>query len=873
MRPRLSLVCLAVFPLVGAVAAEKVVHVHAFDAAAACAGAGFASWGGDKTGRAAFDAETGGLRLAWTNSVGRFALGKALDASVSNAVACADGFLTHVQLTLSARALGSLPLMRSRTALGSYSNVIGFRADGRDHVVRVRPGGFARAKGPFDAKGLHTFDIGVSGGSGDVTLKAVALVLSDARRPAPAPEVGVDDFRLFPEPRVFRPGAATFPLAGFAAPQGFGAGAGLATAWFAARTARFWGRPFAATNGLPIVFARADTPEGEAARARLALVRNFDRVRADGYAFAVRADGIDLVAADAAGLMNGARTLMDTLHLATGDAGPATARAVTVVDWPRLANRLFYLQLPTAADDGEAVTPSVLDDLFERFVYPARMNLVALDPGGRYRFACDPESGFRPGSWQPVDLTNMVDRLNGVAVKAVPFVMSPGHQWHSLLHGGRHMDLSENGDHQSLCVRNPKTYEALFARMAEVAGICAHNPGGASGFFYTGGDEVRWRERDKNGRACPRCQGVPRNELLLEHVVRVNDWCRARACDMLMCSDMYASQHNGFNEMKGALVADRLPKSVQLVHWSTLDWDELPLWQARGMKSWRVMTAYNDDPLGQTGLVGNGIAMYVDRWWLSNARGLSSEGYSPAAIALAGADGWGEPPAYPQSADDRLGTWGNYLMRRWSRKPIPQASARLAPVSLASSANATSPSSHDAARTAAGGVPVALVPGGAARVRVLAADGAPHALAVGRRASSLVFWQTAALEPADVAAFNGHTFNGNALFGLPVATWRVAYADGSETSFAVRYGWSVGDVDPCVNGSGHTPYGRYVGDARYAWADAEGRTVYAHEWVNPHPGKAIASLTLLAKPTRVRYALWALTARACADDGKTETGK
>ncbi len=146
MRPRLSLVCLAVFPLVGAVAAEKVVHVHAFDAAAACAGAGFASWGGDKTGRAAFDAETGGLRLAWTNSVGRFALGKALDASVSNAVARADGFLTHVQLTLSARALGSLPLMRSMTALGSWRIVICFGADGGVHVGRGGRGGGAGAQ-------------------------------------------------------------------------------------------------------------------------------------------------------------------------------------------------------------------------------------------------------------------------------------------------------------------------------------------------------------------------------------------------------------------------------------------------------------------------------------------------------------------------------------------------------------------------------------------------------------------------------------------------------------------------------------------------------------------------------------------------------
>ena len=113
-----------------------------------------------------------------------------------------------------------------------------------------------------------------------------------------------------------------------------------------------------------------------------------------------------------------------------------------------------------------------------------------------------------------------------------------------------------------------------------------------------------------------------------------------------------------------------------------------------------------------------------------------------------------------------------------------------------------------------------------------------------------------------MAAFNGRAFNGNALFGLPAPTLRVAYADRSETSFAVRYGWSVGDVNPRVNGSGRTPYGRYIGDARYAWADAEGRTVYAHEWVNPHPGKAIASLTLLTRPTRVRYALWALIARA-----------
>ena len=871
MKNCLLIACWAVSFAAASFAADTVVPVLSFDAADVCKGAGFSTWGGEKRGRAAFDAETGGLRLAWTNSVGGFALGEALNASFSNAVAQSAGFLTYVQLTLSARTLGCLPLMRSKTPLGYYSNVIGLNADGRVHVVRVRPGGFARASGPFDPKAMRTFDIGVPGGSGDVTLKAVALVLSDARRPTPEPEVGVDDFRLFPEPRVFRPGAATFPLDGFAAPQGFGSGADRAVQWFAAHAARFWGSPFAATNGLPIVFARADTPEGQAVRTRLGLVRNFDRVRADGYAFAVRANGVDLIAADEMGLMNGARALMDTIHLATGDVGPAKVRAVAVVDWPRLENRLFYLQLPAASDDGEVVTPSVLDSLFERFVYPARLNLVALDPVGRYRFACDPESGFRPGSWQPADLTNMVDRLNGVGVKAVPFVMSPGHQWNGLLHGCRHMDLSENGDHQSLCVRNPKTYEMLFARMAEVESICSHNPGGKSGYFYTGGDEVRWRDKDKDGRECPRCKGIPRNELLLGHVTRVNDWCRARGYAMLTCSDMYASQHNGYNDIKGARVAKRLPKSVQLVHWSALDWDELPFWRACGMKSWRIMTAYNDDPVGQTGLVGNGIAMYVDRWWLSNARGLASEGYSPVAIALAGADGWGKPPAYPQSASDRLDTWGNYLMRRWSRQPIPQGSARLTPVDFIWKANATAPSTHDASRTSAGGVPVSLVRDGEAGVRVLETDDAEHALPLGRRASSLVFWQTAELASADKTTFNDRTFNKNKLFGLPVATWRVAYDDGSCHDLVVRYGWNVGDVNPRANGSSRCSYGRCIGDARYAWPDSRDRTVYAHEWVNPHPEKEIVSLTLAAQPTVIRYELWALTARACADDIRPKT--
>lgn len=838
----------------------SVVPVFRFDASDACRGALFNTWDGDRKGRIAYDAETGGVRLTWTNSVGCFLFGSAFDSAFSNAVAKADGMLRFVQLETSARGYRHAPNLRSETTKGAYVHVIGVPPDGQVHVVRVRPGGFSHSKSPFNPREMYTCRIYIPGGSGDFTIRSVSLVFDKTPRPSPEPEVGVDDFRLFPAPRLFEPRKDVFDLGGFAKPRGLGRGAGKAVDWFTTRLMRFWPTVCATTNGAPIIFALKDTPVGARALLLFNTSKAVDDLPAEGYAFRVSAKGIVLVASDEMGLMHGARALMDTIHLASGDVGPARARAVTVADAPRLANRVFYTPLPgPEANGGNRVDPAFLDALFERFVYPARMSAVALDLSMYYKYACDKGSGYEPGSWNPSDFTNMVDRLNAVGVAAMPFFMSPGHQWMNILHGCRNMELSENGDCESLCVRHPDLYPRLFAYMSEVASVCVHN-GVKSPYFYTGGDEVRWRDRDKNGKECPRCQGVPRRELLLEHITRVDDWCRQSGYAMLMCSDMYAQNHNGCNAFQGAMVADRIPKSVQLVHWSSLDWDDLPLWQRRGNGSWRIMTGYNDDPVGQTGLVGNGIAMYDNRWWVSFSRAGDSGGYSPLAIAFAGADGWGEPPAYSGSIPDRAATWGNYLMRRWSRKPIPQAGDGWRTIDLSAAANATAASGHDLARTSVGGVATrfACAPQGGARI--VAAGAEESSVKVGGRASSLVFWHVARLAAADEVAFRKRGFNLDWRCGAPIATWNIRYTDGTQVPFVVRYGWNVGDADPTAGGR-RQPYGRYIGDARYAWTDADGATVYAHEWVNPHPEKEIASLVLGPKPMMVGYELWALTAR------------
>ena len=818
------------------------VPLVVFDSPAACAGAAFSTWGGDRKGCAAYDSSDGALRLAWTNSVGAFGLGRAFDTAVTSALAATSGTVRHVRFTLSAAASSTQLHLRTVTDDGCYDQCVGLDPAAGVQTVAVRPGGHAQAKRAFNPHAIRRFLLSPAGGSGCVHVMSAALTIDTAVPPLPAPEVGLDDFRLFPAPRIFRAGDAVYDLAGYAVPTG----CSRVVAWWTAEAARFWPRVRPRAGSRPLVFARADTPAGRAACARLGARKVLAHVKAGGYALAVRADGIDVLAPDDEGLMHGARVLMETVHLATGDAPVPRVRAVQIVDWPRVARRLFYLPLPPGETGGERLMPGHLADLLARFVYPARYNLVALDPGANYQYACDPGSGRAPGAWTPADLAAFVARVNAAGVRLVPFAMSPGHQWFHMFHGSRHMELSENGDVQTMCVRNPAAYELLFARMTEIAAACAPDPAMRADVFYTGGDEVRWRDRARDGSECTRCRAVPRNELLLEHAVRIDAWCRARGYQMLMCSDMYTPAHNGCNRFYGARVADRLPKTIGLVHWSSLDWDDVPRWRARGNDSWRVMTGYSDDPSGQDGLAGFGLAAYATRWWLSDSHEGGNGGYSPLAIAFAGSDGWGAPPGAVGTAHARAAVWGARLMRDWSRKPVPLGGTNFASVVCGTPAGACR----------VGGVPFSY------RTDLAASN----VWTLGRPAASLVFLHTATLPPAQRAAFRAPAYNRRWLFGAPIAEWEIVYTDGSTACFPVRFGWEVGEGAP-PDDPARVPWERYIGDARGVWTAPSGRTLWAHEWVNPYPARTIATvMRRVPADTPVAYDAWALTARDLAGD-------
>jgi len=134
---------------------------------------------------------------------------------------------------------------------------------------------------------------------------------------------------------------------------------------------------------------------------------------------------------------------------------------------------------------------------------------------------------------------------------------------------------------------------------------------------------------------------------------------------------------------------------------------------------------------------------------------------------------------------------------------------------------------------------------------------------VGKKAASLVFLHGAHLPEAN----RGKFYNRNDNYhdwpeGAPTGDWTVKYEDGTEATFEVRYGWNVGESAP--SNKRQQVFERFLGDARYAWSDEEGATVYQHEWVNPHPGKKIVSISLGRKSKYLEYVLLALTVRGTA---------
>ena len=221
--------------------------------------------------------------------------------------------------------------------------------------------------------------------------------------------------------------------------------------------------------------------------------------------------------------------------------------------------------------------------------------------------------------------------------------------------------------------------------------------------------------------------------------------------------------------------------------------------------------------------------------------------------------------------------WGDFLLRNWSRKPIPAGTKRFATIDLSNFGKIALDAEMDLAAKEIGGIPVKLETE-SGRVAAVEATKDGVRIPVGRKAASLCFLQASTVGDTTFDRTN----YADEMKGPLTAAYEVEYADGTREMIEIRFGWnSLEWLSPSTT---FDTFQRYPTDSRAIWTGKlspaalqkarriKWKQLFAPdtavanlwEWVNPHPEKEIVALVLKRKFTDVRYALIALTARDVA---------
>jgi hypothetical protein len=764
------------------------------------------------------------------------------------------------------------------SAAGRVSWTLPISQTGRIETLRIRPEIVSMRKtAGYDYRQLQDVSLVVCG-SGEIEifeLGAMDVGPKNVPHDAGLKPVGIDDFAIFPEPRIFKHDGKTLPLTAFGGSYRLEGDVPPAPVERFVRDMKdFYGVRLNQAKKARIVFLTADRLE----------IPGYDQIVHDGFAIAVTKRGICVAAKDPKGLVFGLGVLSDSVKMVSGDVGEARVPLMTVVDWPRMGVRLFD-DMARCAIKYQKYDAHFYADIFEKFVLASRFNMLAIEPGAMYRWASAPYGPVKPSAWDRDEFEQLVDRVNANAVCVVPKMNGLGHVDTSPLGNVEsNRRYGEDGDKMVLCTANPETEKMLFGTFSEILSICSKNPKYAPRYFHAGMDEVRWQtDALAPERRCKRCAGRAKNSVFLEQVNRIYDWCRERGLKMVMWADMIRAYHNGLNKFRCFDVESQIPKDVIYDNWSSHDNFEIAASAAAGHENWKCLTGYKDDPEGDEFVSGYGLYICTYNWWLSSptVKGEFGNGaYGLMAQRILSDQMWRRKPgrhagdggsrqSHVGDGASLLNRWGDFLLRNWSRKPIPYGAATFTPVDLSGMASEKVAAEMDLSTKSVGGVPVALpVKDGA--LMAVAATESGVAIPVGRCAASLCFLHAAPVAPENKSLFSGFgTACRIELKGAKIAQYEVVYADGERESVTVGYGWNVPEW--CSFDRLFARFARYPADSRGIWEgrftepdeNSEPLTAVAslYEWVNPHPQKVIVSLKLTKAFAPVDYSLFALTLR------------
>lgn len=231
---------------------------------------------------------------------------------------------------------------------------------------------------------------------------------------------------------------------------------------------------------------------------------------ADSYA--IRADGAGVCVAgrDAAGLLDGIKTLVQMIcptELAEGKESFYILSA-EVHDAPEMAFRAIHL----------CVFPGTTLYQLEQAIHLAgffKLTHVILEFWGTFPYECNPALHWKDRFFSKEELRPLVSLARSYGMEIIPMVNHFGHATQSRSCNGRHVVLNQNPrlsrlfepDGWTWCLSNPDTYQLLSEMRAELADFA-----GEGKYFHLGFDEA------DSFATCDLCRTRVSHELLAEFV-------------------------------------------------------------------------------------------------------------------------------------------------------------------------------------------------------------------------------------------------------------------------------------------------------------------------------------------------------------------
>ncbi|MEW6355580.1 MAG: glycoside hydrolase family 20 zincin-like fold domain-containing protein [Planctomycetota bacterium] len=585
--------------------------------------------------------------------------------------------------------------------------------------------------------------------------------------------------------------------------------------------------------------------DGDKTDAIVLVLTNID-LPEEGYGLSVTPERLAILANDHRGLYYGVQTLLQAIADSTEIPSRPQVKCVEIRDWPDLAVRSARIGLPTDKwgwpHDPEVNVADFLDFLYNTMAR-TKQNTLVLEMNHGYRFVCAPKIGAKH-AWGRKELETIRDFCKRHFIEIVPCVNSMGHTGWLLL---GYPELRWHDGLDMLCTCNPQSFELMTKIYDELLDIFHPR------LFHIGMDEVRWQggKDPKKIKQCD-CDKVPTWEQYGRWVKKLHGHLAKRGVRTMMWGDMVLEGHNGGPPFFTKRAIKDVPRDVIIANWSS-SLAPLSDFYLNKECDFEVIEANSAgvNVANSPYVIGNMFGVWNKTPWLSQHDEPGSQTYTYLGIVQGGEFSWNlnrsDKDVSKRNAAEYLRLREVSLLKQLAMQPELRAGKEMQTIDIAGGERVT-----------VSGIDFRVLPEDKC---VKVAAGAKSVIPFNGKAAVLYFLHCDE-PPADekaMATFTDRWKKIENIYGIPLGRYEMVYDDDSAESLAIKHSWNILPRRMVRT----LPYAYRVVGTHHLPGDSaeESNALYAAQWVNPHPGKTIKEIRMIAGDTEAAICLFGITAR------------